>query len=243
MSPPLIPANWQLPAYFRGRLGSTAGRQRTMVADGQLLIVAHQPPLADQVTRQAVLFWYDARQWHASNGDPGSGAIGKLIDAYVKRIDEFDRQEELAVRAQDYLPLLDGLSPLMRAARNLYDVLQEARKAAPEIRELIDLRDRAYEMSRTAELLYQDAKNAMDVAIVRRVEEQSQASHRMSVATHRLNLMVALFFPLATLGSVLGTTLTENWSWSQSAAPFLLFVLAGLIAGPLLALYVNRNSK
>ena len=170
-------------------------------------------------------------------------AIQNLIDEYVKSIDYFDGQEELAHRAAEYLPLLDGLSPLMRAARNLYEVMQEARQLAPEVRELIDLRDRAYEMSRTVELLYQDAKNSMDVAVVRRAEEQATASHHMSVSAHRLNTMAAIFFPLATLGTIFGTTFTENWSWSATAGPFVLFLLIGLIAGVGLAMFVRRSEK
>ncbi len=242
MSAPLIPATWQLPDYFRGRLGSTVGRQRVMHDGGQLLIVAHHAPVADENVRRGVLFWFDSQQWHASNGEPGKIAIQKLIDGYVARIEAFDQQEANAQRAQEYLPLLDGLAPLMRSSRNLYDVLDEARKLAPDLRELIDLRDRAYEMSRTAELLYQDAKNSMEVAVVRRAEEQAAASHKMSVSAHRLNTMAAIFFPLATLGAVFGTTLTDNWSWANTAAPFLLFVLSGLLAGLVLALFVNRKA-
>ncbi len=243
MSAPLIPATWQLPETFRSRLGSTVGRQRVMGHEGELLIVAHQPPKADENTRRGVLFWYDSQTWQASNGEPGKVAIQKLIDGYAKRIDEFDQQEDRAQRAQDYLPLLDGLAPLMRSSRNFHDVLDEARKLAPELRELIDLRDHAYEMSRTAELLYQDAKNSMDVAVVRRAEEQAQASHNMSVTAHRLNTMAAIFFPLATVGTIFGTTLTENWSWSQTVGPFVLFVSLGLLAGVMLASFVNRAVK
>ncbi len=65
---------------------------------------------------------------------------------------------------------------------------------------MIDHRDRAYELSRQAELLYDDAKNSMDVAVVRRAEEQARASHQMTSSAHRLNIMAALFFPFATLG-------------------------------------------
>ncbi len=241
MAPPLIPANWQLPDYFRNRLGTSAGRQRLMHDSGQMLIVAHRAPAAAEATRRGVLFWYDSQTWHASSGEPGKVAIQNLIDEYVKRIEAFDAQEELAQRAAEYLPLLDGLSPLLRAARNLYDVLQEARQLAPDVRELIDLRDRAYEMSRTVELLYQDAKNSMDVAVVRRAEEQATASHHMSVSAHRLNTMAAIFFPLATLGTIFGTTFTENWSWSATAGPFVLFLLIGLIAGVGLAMFVRRS--
>lgn len=241
MAAPLVPSNWQLPEYFRGRLGSTVGKQRLMQFEDHLLIVAHRVPAADESTRRGVLFWYDGQQWRSSDGLPGKASVDALVDAYTKKIEQFDQQEAHAQHAVEYLPLLDGLAPLMRAARNFYDVLQEARTVANEVRELIDWRDHAYEMSRTAELLYQDAKNSMDVAVVRRAEEQAIASHKMSVSAHRLNTMAAIFFPLATLGSIFGTTFTENWSWSGTAGPFLLFLAIGLLAGFGLALFVNRS--
>ena len=78
-------------------------------------------------------------------------------------------------------------------------------------------------------------------AVVKRAEEQAAASDRMALASHRLNIMAALFFPLATLSGVFGTTLTENWTWSLAAGPFLLFVAVGLLAGILLAYFVSSN--
>jgi hypothetical protein len=238
---PLIPANWQLPDFFRRRLGVGVGRQRLMHHDGQLLILAHQVPMPGEIARRGLLFWYDTQQWRASNGDPGTVAVQLLLDKYLKQIEAYDQQESKAQRAEEYLPLLEGLAPLVRAARNLYEVLQDARKTAPDMRELIDLRDNAYEVSRAAELLYQDAKNSMDVAIVRRAEEQAAASKRMSTAAHRLNTMAALFFPLATLGAIFGTTLTENWTWSQTYLPFMIFVIGGSAAGLVFASFVNRR--
>ncbi len=237
----LIPANWQLPDYFRGRLGSSAGRQRLMHSDGQLLIVAHRVPEPNEATRRGVLFWFDGQQWRASDGQPGKLAVDGLLEVYGKKIEQFDHQEAKAQSAAEYLPLLDGLSPLVRAVRNFYEVLQEARTVTSEIHELIDWRDRAYDISRTAELLYQDAKNSMELAVVRRAEEQATASHKMSVSAHRLNTMAAIFFPLATLGSIFGTTFTENWSWSGTAGPFVLFLVVGLVTGFGLAVFVNRR--
>ncbi|MCC7338021.1 MAG: hypothetical protein IT422_23265 [Pirellulaceae bacterium] len=241
MAAPLIPSNWQLPDYFRRRLGSSAGRQRLMQSEGQLLIVVHRVPEPNEVTRRGVLVWFDGQQWRASDGGPGKLAVESLLDVYTKKIEQFDQQEAKAQSAAEYLPLLDGLTPLVRAARNLYEVLQEARTVANEVHELIDWRDRAYDISRTAELLYQDAKNSMELAVVRRAEEQAAASHKMSVSAHRLNTMAAIFFPLATLGSIFGTTFTENWSWSQTTGPFLWFLVVGLVTGFGLAVFVNRS--
>jgi hypothetical protein len=83
----------------------------------------------------------------------------------------------------------------------------------------------------------------MDVAIVRRADEQSQATHQMMIAAHRLNVLAALFFPFATLGALFGTTLTDNWSWSQSPVPFILFVIVSLMGGFVLTLFVTQGTR
>ncbi len=241
---PLVPANWQLPDHLRHRLGSSVGRQRLMISEGHILIVAHQVPTANETTRRGVLFWRDAdANWHASNGDPGKVAISNLLGKYEKALEEFDRMESKALRADEYLPLLEGLAPFVRASRNLSEVLQEAREAFPDLREIIDLRDKAYEIARTAELLNQDAKNSMEVAVVRRAEEQALASRQLALGSHRLNTLAAIFFPLATLGAIFGTTLTENWSWSNSGLPFALFLITGGALGLLLVAFVNRKVR
>ena len=121
--------------------------------------------------------------------------------------------------------------------------LEEARKALPEERTLIDHRDRAYDLSRQAELLYEDAKNSMDVAVIRRADEQASSTHQMTVAAHRLNMLAAMFFPFATLGAIFGTTLTDNWSWSHSALPFILFLMTGLLIGLTLAQFIARPAN
>jgi len=239
---PLIPSNWQLPEHFRGRLGVSAGRQRLMANDGELLIVAHAVPKTGESIRHGILFWRTLQgEWKASNGDPGKIAIANLLDQFDRRLDEFEHLEAKAQRSDEYLPLLDGLAPFVRSIRHFYDVLQEARQSAPEVKELIDVRDRAYEISRSAELLYQDAKNSMEVAVVRRAEEQASASERLARSSHRLNTLAAIFFPLATLGAIFGTTLTENWTWSQSSLPFALFVSAGIVLGFVLFAFIDQR--
>ncbi len=241
---PLIPATWQLPDVIRNRLGATAGRQRLIHEGPAYVIVAHEVPLPDQDSRQGVLFWRDDRgDWKASNGEPGKIAIANLLTRYNKRLDEYDQLESNASRADDYLKLLEGLGPLVRSSRNLSNVLDEARKAIPEDRMLIDQRDFAYETARRAELLYEDSKNGMDVAVIRRAEEQAMAAHQMAMASHRLNKLAAAFFPIATLGAIFGTTLTDNWSWSRTAGPFVLFLLIGAASGVALMYFVSPRNK
>lgn len=242
---PLIPSNWSsFPEEFRLRLGTNVGRQRFMKANEDLLVVAHVVPEHDEAGRRGVLFWRDSQgEWRCSNGDPGKVAIGLHLDRYSKRIELYEHQETAATRADDYPPLLEGLAPLVRSTRNLLETLEEARKALPDERALIDHRDRAYDLSRQAELLYEDAKNSMDVAVIRRADEQAHATHQMTVAAHRLNMLAAIFFPFATLGAIFGTTLTDNWSWSHSALPFILFIVAGLLIGLVMAQFITRPAS
>ena len=78
--------------------------------------------------------------------------------------------------------------------------------------------------------------------MVRRAEEQAAASDRMAIASHRLNILAALFFPIATLGAIFGTTLTENWSLSNSTLPFAVFCITGLVTGMVLAAVITRSA-
>lgn len=241
----VLPPNWSsFPDEFRQRLGSTVGRQRTMQSAEHLLIVAHHVPGADEAGRRGILFWRDASgEWRCSNGDPGKSALEMHLTRYAKRIEEFEQTLSKAVVADHYLPLLEGLAPVVRSSRNLLETLEEARKGLPDERTLIDHRDRAYDLARQAELLYEDAKNSLDVAMVRRADQQAQTANRMMLAAHRLNVLAALFFPFATLGAILGTTLTDNWTWSKSAIPFLGYVVVGGLAGLLLTQYVSRVDR
>ena len=244
MQTQLIPSAWQVPEEFRRRLGTTVGRQRAMQHEGHLLLVLHSPPAPDEDSRRGVLFFRDLEgTWRASNGDRGAVALQNHLDQFTRKLDEYDVMEQQAVRAAHYLPLLEGLAPVVRSARHMHEVLEEARKALPDDRGLIDCRDRAYEISRRADLLYDEAKNSMEVAVVRRAEEQATASHQMMVSAHRLNVLAAMFFPFGTLGAVFGTSLTDNWTWSQDEFAFTAFIVGGCIAGPLLALFISRRAR
>ena len=94
--------------------------------------------------------------------------------------------------------------PLERSSIHLYEVLQEVRKECPECLEIIDFRDRADVIKRTAELLLAATRNSMKLIVVRRSEEHVRASHKMAVAAHRLNILAAFFFPIITVTAILG---------------------------------------
>ncbi len=241
---PLLPANWDVPETFRNRLGTTIGKQRLMEAEGHLLLVVHQPPLPDEKTRRGRLLWRTpAGQWQGSDTGTGPAAVLKHLDEYQAKLEELERAEEAAIVADDYLPLLESLVPLIRAARNLEQVMQDARKTIADDRNLIDFRDRAYELARNFDLLYADAKNGMEIATMKKTEEQTRASQQAALAASRFNLLVAFFFPISVLTGLFGANLRSGFEDVPPPWPLMLLILTGLLCGSLLAIHIQRLSK
>ena len=239
--PSILPAAWQVPQEFRDRLGARAGRQRVMTCDGHLLLVLHAPPKAGSAERVGRFFWRSPDgQWSSNELGTGIGALGRHLDEFEDAINRLDRRESEARSAHAYFDIFDELAPLQRAAHNLYLVLQEARKVCPEVAELIDARDRAYEIQRTADLLSTGSKNSLDVLAARQAEEQAESGRRMSVAAHRLNVMAAFFFPIVTLTAVLGANMHHGLE-DQPPFVFVAVILLGLLLGGVLTGFVTRK--
>lgn len=239
----LLPHIWEVPQVFRERLGSKVGRQRCMVADGHLLLVLHQPPEPDEVERRGRFIWRQPDGTWTSN-DLGSRpmVVNRHLDQFADVLQKYDELGENATVADDYFAVLEAVAPIHRAARHLHQVLQEARQALPEARDMINFRDRAYEIERTAELLYSETKNGLDFAVAKQAEEQAKASHRMSVSAHRLNVLAAFFFPLATLSAIFGVNLLHGFEEMPPPIPFLILLGAGLLSGIVLTMFVTRKS-
>ena len=205
---PLIPADWDLPAVLRIRLGHGPGRQRVLEAEEHLLILLHELPKAHQPERVGRLFWRTPDgDWRSSAPGAGPNGIEEHLSSYKKAIDRLSVEVEDARTSEDCFHLLGRLSPLARSTRNMYATLQEARKLRKDDVPLIDWRDTAYDLSRQVELLQSDAKTALDYEVARQAERQAQASHQMATSAHRLNVLAAFFFPLATLSAVLGANM------------------------------------
>jgi hypothetical protein len=243
----LLPADWSIPVKLRDRLGSTAGRQRLLLEDGHLLLVLHAAPAADEIDRRGRFFWRNPDgSWRAA---PETDRVTTLLEhlvEYEREIEQLERSEDDATQARDYFELLDRLAPLARATRNLYGVLQQSRETVADDRELIVVRDQASDLTRRAELLNEDARNGLEFAIAWQAEQQAEISHQMSVAAHRLNLLVAFFFPIATLMAIFGTTLkTGLESWDQAKGPLPLFALIaiGMLCGVVLTGFVTRPTR
>ncbi|MCA9186862.1 MAG: CorA family divalent cation transporter [Pirellulaceae bacterium] len=240
----LIPPLWDVPREFHERLGDRPGRQRVMLSDGHLFFVLHAPPQPDETTRTARLFWRKPDgSWQSTQTGNGLAAFEAHIEDFGKQVDSCDVMEHAAATAKEYYKVLERISPLKRASANLHHVLEEARRLLPEDRNIINLRDQAYDVSRTAELLYDATRNGMELAQTRRAEEQAAASMAMASSAHRLNLLAAFFFPLATLTAVFGMELNSGWETKYTPWPFLFVVFAGLMAGAILGAFVAQRPK
>ena len=239
-----LPATWQVPDEFRSRLGSKVGRQRAMLAEGHLLLVLHKPPRPDEDERQGRYIWRQpSGEWACSDLGGGAAVVAKHVSEYATAVEKCEQQEEGAATSDDYFLLLEELAPLHRAARNLHSVLQDARKMVPDDRDIIDFRDRAYELQRTCELSYNGAKNSLEFAVAKRSEEQARASHEMSEAAHRLNVLAAFFFPLATLSSVFGMSMLEGPPSQWPPSLFFVLCAVGLATGFLLKGWVTGRRR
>lgn len=250
MAPPgvrsLLPPAWQVPDEFRRRLGDQPGRQRTMKADGHLLVILHAPPKPDDTEREGRFFWRDAGgQWTPPGTAPSQPGVGQLLAEYERTLDRLQDAEDQAKTARQYFDLLNQLNPLVRTTRNLHETLQDAREAAPDDRQLLLWRDRAYALARSAELLHNDAKNALDFAVAQRAEEEAESSRRAVTAAYRLNTLVACFFPVATLAAIFGMNLQHGMeAWDERLAPLPMIAIlgGGFLIGVALMLFINRKS-
>jgi len=239
----ILPATWHVPQEFRDRLGEEAGRQRVMVAEGHLLIILHRAPQPEDRDRHGRFFWRSPDgSWSSSELGGGIEALNQHLAEYHQRLERLEEAENGAISASDYFQVLEAVAPLHRSAEHMDQVLQEARQQCREDQRLILVRDRAYRIERIAELLYTSTKNGLDFAMAERAEEHAVSAHRMATLSHRLNLLVAFFFPVATLTSVFGMSLHHGLEDQFSPPlPFLGVLAAGLLMGMLLTLLVTRR--
>lgn len=244
MAASVLPASWQVPEKIRNRLGRSAGRQRVMFKEEHLLLVLHAPPKKEEAERRGRLFWRSPEgNWASNELGTGIQALAKHVEEYADVIARLDEREEKATTSDEYFLVLEELAPVFRAARHLHQVLQEARKLCPDDRDIINMRDRAYGIERNAELLYEETKNSLDFAVVKRVEEQARSSRYMEVTAHRLNMLVAFFFPIATLTAICGINLEHGYERQYVPYLFIGTIGAGLLLGLFLTIFVGRKHR
>lgn len=208
----IIPPTWSLPDAIRVRLGqSTFGRQRAIFEDGHLLLILHKPPGPDDRGREGQLFWRNpSGDWQFNRGGPGTGSLKRHVQGFAEIEAKLTQDYEQAVTIEHLFDLIEALTPLVRSARNMHQALQAARDAVKNDTFLIEMRDQAYEVERNFDLLLEDARNALQYRTAREAEAQAKLSKQAVQASHRLNILAALFFPLTAVASLFGMNLAHG---------------------------------
>jgi hypothetical protein len=240
----ILPPTWSVPDAIRIRLGqSTYGRQRAIVENGHLLLVLHKPPGPDDREREGLLFWRSAQgEWQFNRGGSGTGSLKRHIQSYADIEAKLAADYEQASDINGLFDLLEVLAPLTRSARNMHAALQTAREAIKADTFLIEMRDLAYEVERNLELLHEDVRNAIHHRAARKAEEQARLTEQTLHASHRLNILAALFFPLTALASLFGMNLAHGMDEHQPAVFWLVF-LASALLGLAMRAWVLRKPK
>ena len=208
----IIPPTWSLPDSIRARLGQTTyGRQRAIVEEGHLLLVLHKPPGPDDTAREGVLFWRNpAGEWQFNRGGPGTGGLKRHVQSYAELEQELSHKYEGAQDITALFDLVEALVPLVRAARNMHQALQAAREAVKHDGFILEMRDLASDVERNFDLLLEDTRNAIQHRNAREAEEQAKLSRAALQASHRLNILAALFLPLTAVASLFGMNLLHG---------------------------------
>lgn len=223
---------WQLPASIEARLGdSSYGRQRTIFEEGHLLVILHDLPKPDDITRTAKVFWRKPSGEMQCNGqDNGDRQLKALIESYEVKLKELEIRFDVAKNADDYFNLVEEVMPIQRAASNMANTLQTAREQVKADRFILEMRDRTSDLARNYDLLLGDSKMAMEYRIARNAEEQVAQAHAAVEAQHRLNILAAIFFPLMTVATIFGMNLHSGMEDTSPVVFWVVFVI-GIFVG------------
>jgi hypothetical protein len=228
----IIPPTWNLPDSIKSRLGqNTFGRQRAVAEEGHILLILHKPPGADDLRREGVLFWRDpAGNWLSGRSNSGAQALSAHVQSYADLDVALAQKFEKANDTKALHELLAAVTPLSRAAHNMHAALQDAREAVKGDKTIIELRDRAYEVDRNLDILLEDTRNAIAYRAAREAEEQNRLTREALRASHRLNVLAALFLPLTAIASIFSMDLKHGLS-RDSVTLFWIVAAASLAVG------------
>ncbi len=238
-----LPKSWEIPDAIRNRLGREAGPQRAMLEEGHLLVIAHRMPGPDERERVPVFFLRSPQgAWRGSDSKAqGPTALQEFLTAYESRIHELEDAEDKAHTATEYHNLLEAAAPVLRASRGLHRAFQQAREMVKEDRDLINFRDKAAGIERSAELLMQDAQFGLNYTAARQSEAQAVSAAQMAASAHRLNILAALFLPLTALCSVFGMDIHSGLE--NRTGYFWIIVGAGIVLGLIVSSLVARRHR
>lgn len=227
----IIPKLWTaIPEAIRNRVGREPGPQRAIFEEEHLLIILHQLPGPDDISRRPALFWRQPDGvWKSSPETGGVLALQSHLTAYAARLDELDKEEHVAQTATEYHKVLEAIAPVLRSSRGLHRALQQAREFVKTDRDLINLRDQAAGVERTAELLLQDAQFGLNFTVAKQAEAQARSAQLMANTSHRLNVMAALFLPLTALTGLFSMYVRADVA--DTPTNFWLIAAVGVIVG------------
>lgn len=236
-----LPKAWEVPLAIRHRLGEEAGPQRSMFEESNLLIILHHIPKPDQSERTPAFFWRNATgDWRSTEGKGmGPVALRNFMEAWEAKLEALEIEEQKASTASEYHKLLEMLAPILRTTRGLHRALQQAREAVKDDRDLINFRDAAAGLERSAELLLQDAQFGLDFIAARQSEQQAVIAQQMANTGHRLNIIAALFLPVTAIASVLSMQVSSGLA--NTPVNFWAVLFAGCMLGGSLAAWVSRR--
>lgn len=241
--PSTLPKSWEIPASILNRLGEDAGPQRSMLEDQHLLIILHRMPGPDDRERVPVFFHRTPEGvWSGSEGNtPGPGALREFLAIWETRIHQLEDEETKASTATQYHSLLEAVAPVLRASRGLHRSLQQAREMVKDDHDIINFRDSAAGIERSAELLMQDAQFGLNFTAARQSEAQAESAAQMAASAHRLNILAALFLPLTALCSVFGMDIHSGLE--DHSEYFWIIIGAGVLFGLIVAVLVARRRR
>jgi hypothetical protein len=239
-----LPSSWQLPEPIKNRFGQKgAGKQRAMTAEDHLLLVLHKSPRPDHAIGDTVFFWRNPEgEWKYSSKGQGLKMLFTHLEEYDLAQNKLLKNYHECQNSEDYFQLLEKILPLQIATKNLHLTLQSAREMIVEDKDLIDLRDWACEIERDLELLYINAKNALDFQMAKKAEEQAELSLKSVKAGDRLNLLAAIFFPLTAIASVFGMNLPSGLENASILLFWIVFII-GLGLGLMIRSWIFQGMK
>jgi hypothetical protein len=192
-----------LPKGIQDRLGAQYGSQR--VIDGgeeEYLIILHDVPKHNVKKRKHVLFLKKKSAWFTSESENKLSTMNALIERYKVKLDNLDNLYDSTDSCDGLLKLMEEVLPISRAAHNMFEAIQHARKLMGK--DLIDLRDLSSDIARNYDLLYQDCKNKIDFIQIKKQEALEEITRKNLSATNKLNVLMATFLPLTAISSAFG---------------------------------------
>lgn len=236
-----VPEHQYLPKGFHPepelleQLSSRPGNQRCLIGHDELLLVVHEVPEPKVPEREALIFWrHPPEGWLGPDGSKGLGAMNRLLDRFQEAVDSHEALIDEADTAAEVFAIIRHSGPLARTMRNLVLALEQALVHDDDDRELINLRDRARDIERAAELLYHDAKLTLDFWQAESAEDQQEATVKLNKIMFRLNLMAGFFLPMVALGGLFGM----NVDLPAFVKPMFWAILAGGLLMGLIVLVV-----